>query len=146
MLIFTARFGLFQFSIYRHVKELFPERPWLDVVSKADLLEEPPVEIPVEEAESYMLAGPAGSLRVSVQTERGLDEVLSQPSRKPVLPLPYALLSYTSRVCLRYYHIELFINHSSASVSINAILCNCDACAVGAKSPRASFRTFQNAL
>jgi hypothetical protein len=70
----------FQLSIYKHVRELFPERPWLDVVSKADLLEEPPAEAPVEEAESYMLAGPAGALRVSVQTKQGLDEVLTQPS------------------------------------------------------------------
>lgn len=70
----------FQLSIYKHIKELFSERPWLDVVSKADLLEEPPVEIPVEEAESYMFAGPSGALRVSVQTEQGLDEVLTQPS------------------------------------------------------------------
>ncbi|KAG0561947.1 hypothetical protein KC19_9G105200 [Ceratodon purpureus] len=65
-----------QFSIYKHVKELFPERPWMDVVSKADLLEEPPVEIPAEEAESYSVAGPAGSLRVSVQTEQGLNELV----------------------------------------------------------------------
>lgn len=65
-----------QLSIYKHIKELFSERPWLDVVSKADLLEEPPVEIPVEEAESYMFAGPSGALRVSVQTEQGLDELV----------------------------------------------------------------------
>lgn len=65
-----------QLSIYRHVKALFSERPWLDVVSKADLLQEPPVETPAEEAESYMLAGPVGALRVSVQTEQGLDELV----------------------------------------------------------------------
>lgn len=65
----------FQLSIYKHVKELFPERPWLDVVSKADLLDEPPAEVPAEEAEAYVLAGPAGAMRVSVQTEQGLDEV-----------------------------------------------------------------------
>ncbi|XP_024376534.1 nucleolar GTP-binding protein 1 isoform X2 [Physcomitrium patens] len=65
-----------QFSIYKHIKGLFPERPWLDVVSKADLLETPPAHIPALEAEAYVLVGPAGALRVSTQTEHGLDELV----------------------------------------------------------------------
>lgn len=31
-----------------------------------------------------MLAGPAGALRVSVQTEQGLDEVIAQPLKKAI--------------------------------------------------------------
>jgi len=87
----------FQLSIYKHIRALFPERPWLDVVSKADLLEESPVEIPAEEAESYMLVGPAGALRVSVETEQGLDEVLSQPNRKLDSPLQLVTMRFIPR-------------------------------------------------
>ncbi|KAL3683322.1 hypothetical protein R1sor_001344 [Riccia sorocarpa] len=69
-----------QFAIYSEMRERFPDRPWLDVVSKADLL--PPCPTPDEQdgtdLNSYAQSGPKGALWVSVQTGQGIDELVER--------------------------------------------------------------------
>ncbi|XP_071939208.1 uncharacterized protein [Coffea arabica] len=71
------------FVIYKEIRERFSNHLWLDVLSKCDLLEEPPVVYVTEDVncDDYELAkyrkmGPDGALRVSVKSEMGLDEVI----------------------------------------------------------------------
>ena len=62
------------------MKEKFKERPWLDVVSKADLLPQNPPStkdsLPSDSEEYYEAFGPEGSMFVSVQTGLGVGQVL----------------------------------------------------------------------
>ncbi|CAM6040221.1 unnamed protein product [Sphagnum compactum] len=69
-----------QFLIYNEMKERFADRPWLDVVSKGDLLSPapPPTELSSNNLELYALSGPARAIRVSVQTGQGLDELVQR--------------------------------------------------------------------
>ncbi|KAL3621713.1 hypothetical protein CASFOL_034373 [Castilleja foliolosa] len=71
-----------QFIIYKEIKERFGDHLWIDVVSKCDLLNETPVFFVTEDsnADNFELAkyrkmGPDGTLRVSVKTELGIDEL-----------------------------------------------------------------------
>ena len=70
-------FGEFQFALYKDIKERFAERPWVDVISKADLLPPPPptAELPTDDSDMYKISGPRGALKVSVQTGENLDKV-----------------------------------------------------------------------
>jgi nucleolar GTP-binding protein len=62
------------------MKERFADRPWLDVVSKGDLLSPapPPTELSSNNLELYALLGPARAIRVSVQTGQGLDVLVQR--------------------------------------------------------------------
>jgi nucleolar GTP-binding protein len=72
-----------QFSIYKEIREKFPEHLWLDVVSKADLLKSSsPViyatedrDLTQHELEKYLTSGPDGAINVSVTTQKGILEV-----------------------------------------------------------------------
>lgn len=72
-----------QYVIYKEIRERFNDHLWLDVVSKCDLLQESPVVYVTEDSSTddtelakYRKMGPDGSLRVSVMSELGLDEVI----------------------------------------------------------------------
>ncbi|BBN16263.1 nucleolar GTP-binding protein [Marchantia polymorpha subsp. ruderalis] len=67
-----------QFAIYNEMRERFADRPWLDVVSKADLLPPPPTDgsLEVDDLHSYALSGPKGALWVSVYSGQGIDELV----------------------------------------------------------------------
>lgn len=67
----------YQFALYKDIKERFAERPWVDVISKADLLPPPPptAELPTDDSDMYKISGPRGALKVSVQTGQNLDKV-----------------------------------------------------------------------
>lgn len=71
-----------QYIIYKEIKERFTDHLWIDVVSKCDLLQESPVVYITEDINAdntelarYRKMGPKGSLRVSVMSEVGIDEV-----------------------------------------------------------------------
>eukprot|EP00250_Pteridium_aquilinum_P016849 c23323_g1_i1 orf=758-2104(-) len=67
-----------QLLLYKEIKEKFHERPWLDVVSKADLLPQSSstsTDFPSDSLDFYKVFGPEGSLHVSVQTGMGVDEL-----------------------------------------------------------------------
>ncbi|WJX75980.1 hypothetical protein P8452_59454 [Trifolium repens] len=72
-----------QFSIYKEIREKFPEHLWLDVVSKADLLKSSsPViyatedrDLTQHELEKYLTSGPDGAINVSVTTQKGILEL-----------------------------------------------------------------------
>ncbi|KAI5062895.1 hypothetical protein GOP47_0021442 [Adiantum capillus-veneris] len=67
-----------QLLLYKEIKEKFHQRPWLDVVSKADLLLQSScssTEMHVDSLEFYKVFGPEGALHVSVQTGLGTDEL-----------------------------------------------------------------------
>lgn len=71
-----------QYTIYKEIKERFGDHLWIDVVSKCDLLQDSPVVYITEDSTAdntelaiYRKMGPAGSLRVSVMSEVGIDEV-----------------------------------------------------------------------
>ncbi|CAM6105566.1 unnamed protein product [Calypogeia fissa] len=69
-----------QFQIYKVIKGRYSDRPWLDVVSKADLLS-PPLSsssLDSDSIDSYVAAGPNGALRVSVETGEGVDELIQR--------------------------------------------------------------------
>lgn len=67
-----------QLLLYKEIKEKFHERPWVDVVSKADLLPQSSctlADLPSHSLEFYKVFGPEGSLHVSVQTGTGVNEL-----------------------------------------------------------------------
>ncbi|KAJ1267384.1 hypothetical protein BS78_07G052200 [Paspalum vaginatum] len=67
-----------QYITYKHIKERFGDRLWIDVISKCDLLgkKEPlSFEDADEEVAHYRRFGPEGALRVSVQSELGVKEL-----------------------------------------------------------------------
>ncbi|MCO5561979.1 hypothetical protein L7F22_015605 [Adiantum nelumboides] len=64
--------------LYKEIKKKFQQRPWLDVVSKADLLLHSScssTEMHVDSLEFYKVFGPEGALHVSIQTGLGIDEL-----------------------------------------------------------------------
>lgn len=74
-----------QYIIYKEIKERFSDHLWIDVVSKCDLLQESPVVYITEDSNAdstelarYRKMGPDGSLRVSVTSEVGIDELKSR--------------------------------------------------------------------
>ncbi|KAL1802440.1 hypothetical protein ACET3Z_031087 [Daucus carota] len=74
-----------QYTIYKEIKERFGDHLWIDVVSKCDLLQDSPVVYITEDSTAdntelaiYRKMGPAGSLRVSVMSEVGIDELKSR--------------------------------------------------------------------
>lgn len=67
-----------QFITYKEIKEKFPEHLWLDVVSKCDLLQDPPTNYIADDVERYMKFGPDGAIRVSVTKEVGTTELKSK--------------------------------------------------------------------
>ncbi|KAL2611939.1 hypothetical protein R1flu_023631 [Riccia fluitans] len=69
-----------QFAIYNDMRERFPDRPWLNVVSKADLLPPCPAidDHEATDLSSYAQSGPKGALWVSVQTGQGVNELVER--------------------------------------------------------------------
>nr|CAD1820782.1 unnamed protein product [Ananas comosus var. bracteatus] len=69
-----------QFVTYKEIKERFGDRLWLDVISKCDLLGDSSTGI-IEGDDAvarYKMFGPDGSIRVSVKSELGVDELKSR--------------------------------------------------------------------
>eukprot|EP00249_Psilotum_nudum_P009610 c22040_g1_i2 orf=407-1699(+) len=65
-----------QFEIYTEIKERFSSRPWLDAVSKADLLSHHDCcGTMLEPKDLYRWSGPPGAVHVSVQTSQGIEEL-----------------------------------------------------------------------
>lgn len=67
-----------QLLLYKELKEKYHERPWVDVVSKADLLPQNSctfTDLLSDSLEFYKVFGPAGSLHVSVQTGMGIKQL-----------------------------------------------------------------------
>ncbi|CAO2164326.1 unnamed protein product [Urochloa humidicola] len=67
-----------QYITYKHIKERFGDRLWIDVVSKCDLLgKKAPISFDDadEEVAHYRRFGPEGALKVSVQSEIGVKEL-----------------------------------------------------------------------
>ncbi|WCJ23078.1 P-loop containing nucleoside triphosphate hydrolases superfamily protein [Euphorbia peplus] len=71
-----------QFVIYKEIKERFSDHLWIDVVSKCDLLQEPSIDSITEDSNGddserlrYCKMGPRGAMRVSVKSEKGLNEL-----------------------------------------------------------------------
>ncbi|CAL5010305.1 unnamed protein product [Urochloa decumbens] len=67
-----------QYITYKHIKERFGDRLWIDVISKCDLLgKKAPMSFDDadEEVAQYRRFGPEGALRVSVQSENGVKEL-----------------------------------------------------------------------
>ena len=74
----NKRSVLLQYITYKHIKERFGDRLWIDVISKCDLLgKKAPISLEDadEEVAQYRRFGPEGALRVSVQSEIGVKEV-----------------------------------------------------------------------
>jgi len=74
---------IMQFITYTELRERFNGHLWLDVVSKCDLLHEPPSVLRTEDSTidhpdlaRYCLRGPQGAIHVSVKSGIGLDEVM----------------------------------------------------------------------
>ena len=69
---------ILQYITYKHIKERFGDRLWIDVISKCDLLgKKAPIssDDADEEVAQYRRFGPEGALQVSVQSEIGVKEV-----------------------------------------------------------------------
>ncbi|GAB4862017.1 hypothetical protein Ancab_037271 [Ancistrocladus abbreviatus] len=71
-----------QFTTYKEIRERFSSHLWLDVVSKCDLLHEPPVLMATEDSDAdpqdlarYVKFGPNEAIHVSVKSGVGLDEL-----------------------------------------------------------------------
>lgn len=71
-----------QFLLHATLKARFSNRPWLDAISKADLLPnlsfsdiEPNFDGPFEE---YKINGPPGAIRVSTETNFGISELVAK--------------------------------------------------------------------
>lgn len=71
-----------QFITYTELRERFNGHLWLDVLSKCDLLHEPPLVVKTEDSTTdhpdlarYRLHGPQGAIPVSVKSGIGLDEL-----------------------------------------------------------------------
>ncbi|KAJ6822113.1 nucleolar GTP-binding protein 1 [Iris pallida] len=64
-----------QFITYQEIKEKFKDHLWLDVVSKCDLLQEPPSSFLGDDVGRYKKFGPDGAIWVSVKTEVGVSEL-----------------------------------------------------------------------
>ncbi|EES14591.1 hypothetical protein BDA96_07G052400 [Sorghum bicolor] len=66
-----------QYITYKHIKDRFGDRLWLDVISKCDLLgkKEPISFHDADDVAQYRRLGPEGALRVSVQSEIGVKEL-----------------------------------------------------------------------
>eukprot|EP00850_Spirogloea_muscicola_P003617 SM000014S00405 [mRNA] locus=s14:1097337:1105903:- [translate_table: standard] len=69
-----------QYFLHLSLKERFAERPWIDVVSKSDLLPQPRPEDTMaanlgDSMEAYHQQGPLGALYVSTETGNGLIEL-----------------------------------------------------------------------
>uniref|UniRef100_A0A0D9X4M2 OBG-type G domain-containing protein n=1 Tax=Leersia perrieri TaxID=77586 RepID=A0A0D9X4M2_9ORYZ len=67
-----------QYITYKHIKERFGDRLWLDVISKSDLLDKKtPSEFDDtdDEVGTYRRLGPEGAIRVSVQGQVGVKEL-----------------------------------------------------------------------
>ncbi|KAL6840870.1 hypothetical protein ACP4OV_029396 [Aristida adscensionis] len=66
-----------QYKTYKHIKERFGDRLWLDVISKCDLLGKTvPISFDVtdDEVAQYRRFGPEGAIQVSVKGEIGIKE------------------------------------------------------------------------
>jgi nucleolar GTP-binding protein len=71
---------LLQYTTYKHIKERFSDRLWLNVVSKCDLLgKTAPTNFDCDdnddELAQYKRFGPEGAIQVSVKGEIGMKEV-----------------------------------------------------------------------
>lgn len=77
--IFSFSIGdfLFQFSIYKDIKEKYGDKLWLDVVSKCDLLEPSASAHVLDDLDRYKSFGPEGAIPVSVTSGVGVEEVSS---------------------------------------------------------------------
>ncbi|XP_066326027.1 nucleolar GTP-binding protein 1-like isoform X2 [Miscanthus floridulus] len=67
-----------QYITYKHIKDRFGDRLWLDVISKCDLLgKKEPISFHDADADvaQYRRLGPEGALRVSLQSEIGVKEL-----------------------------------------------------------------------
>ncbi|AQK41457.1 P-loop containing nucleoside triphosphate hydrolase superfamily protein [Zea mays] len=67
-----------QYITYKHIKDRFGDRLWLDVISKCDLLgKKEPISFhdADEDVARYRRLGPEGALQVSVQTEIGVKQL-----------------------------------------------------------------------
>ncbi|WOK98342.1 nucleolar GTP-binding protein 1 [Canna indica] len=65
-----------QFITYKEIREKFKDHLWLDVVSKCDLLQESPDGTSADdEVSRYKKFGPRGSIRVSITSELGINEL-----------------------------------------------------------------------
>jgi len=64
-----------QFITYNEIKEKFSGHLWIDVVSKCDLLQDPPINFVADDVGRYKKNGPDGAIRVSVKSEVGVNEV-----------------------------------------------------------------------
>lgn len=70
-----------QYITYKHIKERFGDRLWLDVISKSDLLDKKTsseLDGADDEVGRYRRFGPEGAIRVSVQGQVGIKEVSNQ--------------------------------------------------------------------
>ncbi|KAI0491352.1 hypothetical protein KFK09_025612 [Dendrobium nobile] len=74
-----------QFVIYKDIKGRFGDHLWLDVVSKTDLMQEPPIDgISKDDGDDdddvirYKEFGPDDAIWVSVKTEAGISELKSR--------------------------------------------------------------------
>jgi nucleolar GTP-binding protein len=71
-----------QYITYKHIKERFGDRLWLDVISKSDLLDKKTsseFDDADDEVGRYRRFGPECAIRVSVQGQVGVKEVSNQP-------------------------------------------------------------------
>jgi hypothetical protein len=81
MKLFVLNLMLFlQYTTYKHIKERFGDRLWLDVISKCDLLSKTAAnnfycDDNDEELAQYKRFGPEGAIQVSVTGEIGIKEV-----------------------------------------------------------------------
>ncbi|EEC82931.1 hypothetical protein OsI_27892 [Oryza sativa Indica Group] len=67
-----------QYITYKHIKERFGDRLWLDVISKSDLLDKKTsseLDGADDEVGRYRRFGPEGAIRVSVQGQVGIKEL-----------------------------------------------------------------------
>ncbi|KAG8046551.1 hypothetical protein GUJ93_ZPchr0008g13925 [Zizania palustris] len=67
-----------QFITYKHIRERFNDRLWIDVISKSDLLDKnasSKLEDADDEVERYTRFGPEGAIQVSVTGEIGIKEL-----------------------------------------------------------------------
>jgi hypothetical protein len=86
---FVLKLMLFlQYTTYKHIKERFSDRLWLNVVSKCDLLgKTAPINFYCDdnddELAQYKKFGPEGSIQVSMKGEIGMKEVSDSRRRHP---------------------------------------------------------------
>ncbi|KAF8712961.1 hypothetical protein HU200_028749 [Digitaria exilis] len=93
-----------QYITYKHIKERFGDRLWIDVISKCDLLgKKAPISFDDadEEVAQYRRFGPEGALRVSVQSEIGVKEVSYSHASLILVIYKFSLcmFAYRSDIC-----------------------------------------------